>query len=195
MWDVDAFGKVGFDARYNKIMLKLKDSGEYRDTEEILTRLKVIYPEFRFESRRENSENREMIQKTAQSVYTSVTVMIAVFGLLSLYAAEKAKIQEQKRVWGSLRAAGIERKHAYIYQLSEITLNMLLAWVFALLLSLFCAYIIRLSVDVNIPWYSLISWPGAVGALVVFEALGLCVSLPQMSGIFKKNIISLISYE
>jgi ABC-type antimicrobial peptide transport system permease subunit len=199
MWDADAFEKVGINAKYNEIMLKLKDSGIYSDTEGMFSRLKAIYPDYMFESLRENSENMEMTRKTVLSVYVSVVVIIAVFGLLSVYVTEKTKLQEQKRIWGSLRAAGVERKQAYAYQIFAVSVYIVFAWIFALILSLLCVYGITDLFDflpgAHLVWYTLISWPGAVGALLVFEAFGLGVSLPQMNGIFKKSIVGLISYE
>ena len=186
-----AFDELDLPVNNNSVFINLKEPDKYENTENMLSKLKDIYPNMFLSSKRAEAESSRKYVQTINTICCVLILTVLMFSLLNLWNIINTKVNEQSAVWGSLRAVGFRKRDAHGYQITELSVINIIGYLLSLPLSVLMAYLVG-GQNVNYLTFKFLPF----GLSLIFLALSVAVSsllcFSPISKVYKKNIVDLI---
>ncbi len=138
--DMDA---LGLDLNYNEVYLRLRDSAQYEQIDDLLEGLRNIYPSCEIQSNRQIADAKRLSVTAVRAVSSAIIGFLALFSFANTGLVVASVIQERRRLWGALRAIGLERRHALRYQITELAFLHLASWLLGIMVALACCFFFK----------------------------------------------------
>lgn len=191
LWHQDAFAAHQLPVKINYMYIELEDPSLYERTELLLEELKALYPNSMIYAQPQNAEAAQKQMEGITWACTLAVILISLLGLFQMINTVSLNIKRQARVWGMLRAAGIEKGQALCYQISELISVILIAWIFGNLLSIIICY--GLYYDSGIQVMQFFPWGLSAAALAVIWMICIPIGVISISSIYRKDITDLLT--
>lgn len=187
VWGTGSFekNKVSLNSRY--IYLNLLDAEDYDETNDILTNIKMAYPEARIISKVDSELEKEALLNSINVSVVSIAFIVFVICIFININIVKSKYVMQKRLWGVLRAVGIQKKKVIMNHIFETSMINLCA----IVLNVIIIFLISiLPIRKDYPFFSL----PLLCAYIISFLFTVLSTLPIVINMFKNRIIEQIEY-
>lgn len=191
LWHQDAFAAHQLPVKTNYLYIELEDPALYERTELLLEELKTLYPDSMIYAQPQNAEAAQKQMEGITWACTLAVILISLLGLFQMINTVFLKMKRQTRVWGMLRASGIEKRQAVCYQIFELMSIILIAWMLGNLLSVIICYGLYYGSGIQVMQF--FPWGLSAAALAVIFGLCIPIGTVSVSAMYRKNIVSLLT--
>lgn len=192
LWHEDAFAAHQLPVKTNYLYIELEDPELYERTEFLLEELSALYPNCTIYSQPQNSEANQRQMTGITWVCALAVVFITLLGLIQMVNMAFFKVSRQTKIWGALRAAGIEKGEAIRFQIFELMAILLIAWVIGMILSLVICYGLYFDTGVSVAQF--FPWGLSAAALALLWICCIPIGVLSISSVYKQNIVELITH-
>lgn len=187
VWGTGSFEKNGISLNTRYIYLNLLDEENCEKTNDILTNIKIAYPEARIVSKVDSELEKEALLNSINVSVISIAFIVFAICLLVNINIVKSKYVTQKRLWGVLRALGIKKKKIIMNHIFETSLISMCAVVLNIIIILLISL---LPIRKDYPFFSM----PLLCAYIISFMFTFLSTLPIVINMFKSRIIEQIEY-
>lgn len=191
IWGVKSFETLGIELNFNHILLSLNNIDIYEDMDIRLNALNYIYNQTESNNQFQISENFQQAQlyRTIQKIltvgYNFIIIMILLFVFTSSAISTKMRLEQQRKVFASMRAIGLTKVELFIIVLIEKHCQLIFSFVVGAVLSSVFIFLFNREIGVNLAQFPFVLY---LALMVVLSIVLSFISYISAHSFFKKSI-------
>lgn len=171
---------------YSKIYFNLKDTTKHTKIQAVIRQFKKIYPEMKVTSQIDNDAERIQLLTTLNVITIVLCIFIFIVCIFNVITIISGRYLKEKRLWGILRAMGINRSKVLVLHIFEILLIMII--------SIVANFVCLKFADIIIIREVIIFNDYVIFGYIASTILICLISTPIVYSIFRSSIISQLNY-